>query len=170
MIDRRSLIAGAVAGLVAGTTRGRADGRTSVGAPESTAPHAGEAGAQTGRSLADVVRDRERAFADAMAKRDFAAFASFLSREAIFFDGNAAAKGRDAVLEAWKPLFDGPTAPFAWTPDLVEVTESGTMAITSGPVLDAKGRRTSRFNSIWRLEPDGQWRVLFDRGCPAARC
>lgn len=153
MIDRRSLLAGGVAGIVARTVR--------LGAQAPSG------------SLKDVVGNAERAFADSMARRDFAVFSSFVSRDAIFFggaDGSVAMRGRDAVLEAWKPFFDGPTAPFSWTPDLVEVIESGTLAITSGPVLDAKGQRTGRFNSIWRLEPDGRWRVVFDRGCPASRC
>lgn len=25
-------------------------------------------------------------------------------------------------------------------------------------------------NSIWRLEADGRWHVIFDKGCPACEC
>jgi ketosteroid isomerase-like protein len=153
MIDRRSLLAGAAAALGTAAVRLRAQSPSG--------------------SVRETVGNAERAFADSMAKRDFAAFSSFVSAEAVFSggpDGNTALRGRDAVLKAWKPFFEAATAPFSWTPDLVEVIESGTLAMTSGPVFDAKGQRTGRFNSVWRLEADRRWRVLFDRGCPAARC
>jgi hypothetical protein len=75
-------------------------------------------------------------------------------------------RGRAAIVEGWRPFFDGPTAPFSWEPDIVEVLDSESLALTSGPVLDREGKLIGRFNSIWRREPDGQWRVLFDRGAP----
>jgi ketosteroid isomerase-like protein len=102
-----------------------------------------------------------------MAGRDHDAFTSFLSEEAIFFAGQAAIRGREAVAEAWKPFFDGPQAPFSWEPDIVEVLDSGTLALSSGPVKDPEGNITGTFNSIWRREPDGTWRVVFDKGCSA---
>jgi len=37
-------------------------------------------------------------------------------------------------------------------------------AFSSGPVFDAQGTEVGRFNSIWRLDPDGVWRIVFDRG------
>jgi ketosteroid isomerase-like protein len=115
------------------------------------------------------VADAERAFAATMAKRDAKAFASHISEEAIFMgssDAPRVLRGRTAIVEGWKQFFDGPTAPFSWEPDIVEVLDSGSMALTSGPVFDPAGKLTGRFNSIWRLEPDGRWRVVFDRGAP----
>lgn len=129
--------------------------------------------AQGGRSLKETVADAERAFADAMAKRDLAAFSAKISNEAIFFggpDGNTPARGRAAIVDGWKRFFDGPTAPFSWTPDTTEVVESGTLGLTSGPVRNPKGEVTGRFSSVWRLESDGQWRVVFDKGCQVCRC
>jgi ketosteroid isomerase-like protein len=38
--------------------------------------------------------------------------------------------------------------------------------MTSGPVYDETGKRTGTFNSVWRREKDGQWRIVFDIGCP----
>lgn len=54
--------------------------------------------------------------------------------------------------------------PFSWEPDVVEVLESGTLALSSGPVLDPAGKLIGRFNSIWRREAPGVWRIVFDRG------
>ena len=129
------------------------------------------ASGQSGRPLADVVADAERAFAGAMAARDLLAFAARISPEAVFFsspDGTQVLRGKAAIVEGWKRLFDGPTAPFSWAPESAQVLESGMLAMTTGPVRDPKGQITGRFSSVWRLEADGQWRVIFDRGCPCA--
>lgn len=118
------------------------------------------------------VTDAERAFAATMAKRDLEGFRSHISQEAIFMgssDTPRVLRGRAAIVEGWKPYFDGPTSPFSWEPDIVEVLDSGTMALTSGPVHDPAGELIGRFNSIWRLEPDGRWRILFDRGSPVCK-
>jgi ketosteroid isomerase-like protein len=118
------------------------------------------------------VADAERAFASTMARRDAAGFASHISEEAIFMgsgDAPRVLRGKAAIVEGWKPFFDGPTAPFSWEPDIAEVLDSGNMALTSGPVHDPTGELIGRFNSIWRLEPDGRWRVLFDRGSPVCK-
>jgi hypothetical protein len=66
----------------------------------------------------------------------------------------------------WQPLFEGEKAPFSWAPEQVEVLASGMLAISSGPVRDPNGERIGTFNSIWRRDHDGHWRVIFDKGCP----
>jgi ketosteroid isomerase-like protein len=113
------------------------------------------------------VADTERAFAATMAQRDHAAFTSFLADETVFFSGKGPLRGKAAVAEAWKRFYEGPQAPFSWKPTDVEVLDSGTLAISSGPVYDPGGKVVGVFNSIWRLEAPGQWRIIFDRGgCP----
>jgi ketosteroid isomerase-like protein len=113
---------------------------------------------------APEVEAREIAFAKTMADRDFEAFLTFVSDEAIFFTGPTALRGRAAVAEAWAPFFEGETAPFSWHPDIVEALDSGELALSSGPVRSAAGEEVGRFNSIWRKEADGVWRVVFDKG------
>lgn len=111
-----------------------------------------------------TVEARELAFAKTMAERDFEAFLTFVSPEAVFFDGDGALRGRDAIGAAWEAYFEGDEAPFSWAPDTVEVLESGALALTSGPVRVPTGEVVGRFNSIWRRDPDGVWRIVFDRG------
>ena len=53
---------------------------------------------------------------------------------------------------------------------MIEVLASGTLALSSGAVRDPAGKRIGTFNSIWRRESDGRWRVVFDKGCPACDC
>jgi ketosteroid isomerase-like protein len=119
--------------------------------------------------LRQQVEDTERAFAQTMADRDHAAFVSFLSEETIFFSGDTPLRGKQQVAEAWKSFYEEPTAPFSWAPEQVVVLDSGSLALSSGPVRDPAGARIATFNSVWRLEPDGQWRIVFDKGssvCP----
>ena len=113
---------------------------------------------------ASEVQAREIAFAKTMADRDFDAFLSFISPEAIFFNGNDPLRGRDAIGQGWAAFFDGAAAPFSWHPDVVEVLGSGRLALSSGPVRNPSGAVVGRFNSIWRKDADGQWRVIFDKG------
>ena len=118
---------------------------------------------------AGKVRAREAAFAKTMADRDLAAFATFVAKDAVFL-GKTALRGRPAVVEGWKGLFDGPKAPFSWQPERVEVPASGTLALSTGAVFDPQGERVGTFNSTWRLDDDGEWRVVLDTGCPPCKC
>lgn len=127
------------------------------------------AGAQSNDELREQVRAREGAFAKTMADRDHAAFVSFLSEEAIF-SGRTVLRGKAKVAEAWKRLYEAKAAPFSWAPDRVEVLDSGTLAMTSGPVLDPAGKPAGTFKSVWRRESDGVWRIIFDSGCPPCDC
>jgi ketosteroid isomerase-like protein len=121
-------------------------------------------------ALANQVRETERAFAKTMADRDHAAFASFLADEAVFMGEGSALRGKQAVAAGWKRLYEAPRAPFSWDPEVVEVLDSGTLALSSGPVRDPQGQRVGTFNSIWRRDASGAWKVVFDKGCPPCNC
>jgi ketosteroid isomerase-like protein len=125
--------------------------------------------AQSNADLKEQVRKTETAFAKTMADRDHAAFTSFLADETVFF-GAKVLRGAKAVADQWKAFFDAPKAPFSWTPDTVEVLDSGTLALSSGPVLNPEGKRIGTFNSVWRRNPDGTWKIIFDKGCPPCNC
>ena len=132
---------------------------------------AGGHAAETNADLQAQVRDTERAFAKTMADRDHAAFTSFVSDEAVFFSGpKTVLRGRKTVADAWKRFYEGPKAPFSWEPESVEVLDSGTLGLSSGPVRDLEGNRIGTFSSIWRRGPDRKWRIVFDKGCPPCEC
>ena len=120
---------------------------------------------QSAPDLQTEVRAAERAFAKTMADRDHQAFTSFLAAEAIFFGGATPLRGKERVAAGWKRFYDAPEAPFSWDPEIVEVLDSGTLALSSGPVKDPQGKVIGIFNSIWRREAHGRWRVVFDKGC-----
>lgn len=152
-----------------------------LASPSSADPHpphpakATPQAAQSPRpaSLVEQVMTAERAFAATMARRDLPGFVSFLSEEAIFFSGpgRPVLRGRAAIQQAWARFYEGPQAPFSWAPERVEVIDGGSLALSTGPVRDPSGASIATFNSIWRREGDGVWRILFDKGeatCP--RC
>jgi ketosteroid isomerase-like protein len=100
-----------------------------------------------------------------MAQRNLEAFAAQVSSEAIFFGDTTVIRGKQAVLAGWKRFFAKPDAPFSWSPDVIEVLPSGNLALSSGPVFDPAGQKIGTFSSIWRREPDGRWKIIFDKGC-----
>jgi uncharacterized protein (TIGR02246 family) len=118
----------------------------------------------TKAELVEQVRAAETAFARTMADRDLDAFIGFVSADAVFVSGARPLVGRDAIRQAWSRFFEGSQAPFSWKPEIVVVVDSGDLAQSIGPVASPSGQVASRFNSTWRLEADGRWRVVFDHG------
>ncbi|MGA0609047.1 YybH family protein [Caldimonas sp. KR1-144] len=115
--------------------------------------------------LARQVRNTEADFARTMAARDHEGFKRFLAEDTVFFTGPEPLRGKAAVAAHWKRWFEGPAAPFSWEPRDVEVLDNGTLAMSKGPVYGPDGRPIGSFNSVWRREPNGDWRIVFDTGC-----
>jgi len=126
--------------------------------------------APSNAELREQVRQAETAFAKTMADRDHAGFVSFLADETIFFGPEQVLRGKAQVAEAWKRFYTGEKAPFSWAPERVEVLDSGTLAMSSGPVYEPGGKRVGTFNSVWRREGDGRWKIVLDNGCPPCDC
>ena len=120
--------------------------------------------------LTRQVAATERGFARTMAERNRTAFAAFLADEAIFFTGPTPIRGKQAVTDAWKRFYEKPEAPFSWEPESVQVIDSGTLAISTGPVRDPSGKHFANFQSIWRQEAAGVWKIVFDRGERVCDC
>lgn len=124
----------------------------------------------TTEELQQQVMDTERAFAKTMADRDFGAFQGYLDDETVFFAGDQPLVGKQAVADAWRGFYEAEETPFSWSPGQVVVLESGTLALSTGPVLDHNGKQVATFTSIWRLEAPGVWRIVFDKGCRVCNC
>jgi len=121
------------------------------------------------RAAAEV-RAAETAFAQSMADRDFEAFARFVADDAVFVSNGQPTLGKDAILAQWQAYFDGPQAPFAWSPDLVQTSAEGSLGYSTGLVTGPDGKAFARFASTWRRLPSGEWRVVFDHGHPLCNC
>lgn len=119
--------------------------------------------------LAGEVRATEIAFAKTLADRDAKKFAGMIAPDAIWL-ADRPLRGPGEVLARWQKFFDAPQPPFSWSPETVEVQAGGKLALSTGPVIDAQGKRIGTYTSIWRRESEGVWRIIFDRGCPACDC
>lgn len=120
-------------------------------------------------TLAGEVRATEIAFAKTLADRDVKTFRRMIAPDVIWL-ADKPLRGPDEVVTNWQKFFDAPQAPFSWSPELVEVQQGGKLALSTGPVINAAGKRVGTYTSIWRREPTGEWRIIFDRGCPYCDC
>ena len=111
-------------------------------------------------------------FAKSVADRNRERFLSFVA-DATTFNGGTAAElhGRDAVMTDWEDFFkaDGPT--LTWVPTKGEVLGAGDLGYTTGrSVFRRKGadgkivERRGQYLTVWRKQPDGSWKVVFDTG------
>jgi ketosteroid isomerase-like protein len=114
--------------------------------------------------LEQRVADTERAFAASMAARDFAAFQGHLAEDAIFIGNDGPLRGKAEIAAGWQRYFEGDEAPFSWRPELVTVLQSGSLALSTGPVYNPAGACVGTFTSIWRRNTDDSWSIVFDRG------
>jgi ketosteroid isomerase-like protein len=125
--------------------------------------------AETLAELTLQVRATEIAFAKTLADRDVKAFTRMIAPDVIWL-ADTTLRGPAQVLTRWQKYFDAARPPFSWAPETVEVQEGGQLALSSGPVLDSDGKRIAIYTSIWRREPGGEWRIIFDRGSPVCDC
>jgi ketosteroid isomerase-like protein len=123
---------------------------------------------------ADDVRCAEIRFSVSAETRDADAFRSFIDADARFV-GTQVTRGPDATTDAWAVFFAENGPGIKWRPQIVEVLEDGSLALSRGPyrviTKDDDGNLTEHwgtYNSIWRLQEDGSWKVVFDAGSPAA--
>ena len=124
-------------------------------------------------ALADLeqqVRCREIGFSKSVEAQDRETFASFIDPDARFVGGKVD-RGRDVITEAWAVFFTDDLPSIKWRPQIVEVLESGNLALSRGPyrIIDENESGEAReawgtFNSVWRLDADGEWLVVFDAG------
>ena len=122
----------------------------------------------------DDVRCREIGFSRAAEARDADAFRSYIDADARFV-GSTVLRGPDAIVDAWRPFFEPAGPAIKWRPRIVEILDDGLLALTRGPyrvrVTSDDGESTEQwgtFNSVWRLNNDGTWRVVFDAGTPTS--
>ena len=119
---------------------------------------------------AQEVRCREIGFSKSVESQDRDGFASFIDPDARFV-GNKVDRSREAIAEAWAVFFTGDLPSIKWRPQFIEVLESGDLALSRGPyrIIDEneQGEVTEAwgtYNSVWRLNADGEWLIVFDAG------
>jgi ketosteroid isomerase-like protein len=122
----------------------------------------------------DEVRCHEIAFSQSVENQDIDAFTSLIDPDARFVAASVS-RGIAEVADAWAVFFSADGPKIKWRPQIVEVIENGTLALSRGPyrmiAVDAEGIATEywgTFNSIWRKHDNGSWTVVFDAGSESA--
>ena len=117
-----------------------------------------------------AVWQRELDFARSVAEHDAVAFAEHLHPDAAFGVSGKPTRGREAITREWAGLIDGTALVLRWYPAVVTLGGDGRTAYSSGPALYEKTGtqgpeyRLGAFQSVWRRDGDGAWRVVFDDG------
>jgi ketosteroid isomerase-like protein len=70
------------------------------------------------------------------------------------------ARGVSAIRAMWTGLFAQPGFSLTWKAEGITVTQSGTMAISTGTWRTPEG--SGPYIAVWRKQRDGTWKVLFD--------
>lgn len=131
----------------------------------STAALAGSADQQ-------AVRCVEIAFSRSVENRDAAAFTALLDADTRFISSSVL-RGPDEVSAAWAGFFEEQGPQLKWRPWVVEVAATGDLAWSRGPYRmrgqNEQGEQLEAwgiYNSVWRKDAAGEWKILFDAGNP----
>ncbi len=121
--------------------------------------------AQPAPTSAEVLIERERAFANAAAARGMrAAFLEHLAASAILF------RPGPVLGRAWFESRPATPVRLAWRPWHAEISASGDLGWTTGPwtIQRDSTQRTidgaGEYVTVWRREADGVWRAVIDGG------
>ena len=117
-----------------------------------------------------LLYDIEARFAKDVLERGGAAFADWFAEDGVALGNGAVPKvGRVAIAKSanWSPK----VYQLIWTPTDAVMGPSGDMGYTwghfEGHSKDANGNpvvTNGRYMTIWRKQPDGQWKVVLDAG------
>ena len=118
--------------------------------------------AQTPPENAAAIVAVEREFAADGAARGWAAsFRRYHAAEAIVLQPDPI----QAAITLAKVDGDGPNT-LLWRPAYAGIARSGDFGFTTGPVqIRGKDGVTGHYFTIWRKQPDGSWKWIFDAGC-----
>jgi ketosteroid isomerase-like protein len=127
------------------------------------------------KSAEAAIIKADEAFCQATIDRDINRFLALVVEDATFGGGTPnQVRGRDAIGRAWAPYFkpDGPT--LTWKPTKADVLAGGDVGYSIGfSEQRAKGPdgavRVSHgsYLTVWRKQPDGSWKAVFDTGSAA---
>ena len=117
----------------------------------------------------EEVRATENAFAAMAAEAGLKeAFLAYADEKAVLNRGNRLYRGEEEIAA----YFDAQTieeVTLVWEPEFVEVSDDGTLAYTYGPYTfsgkSADGEKlksTGIFHTVWKRQPDGSWKYVYD--------
>jgi len=124
------------------------------------------------------VWERERSFAESVAKHDKKAFADHVYKDAVFSAATERTqRGRDTIVANWNDIIEGKKVSLEWRPQYVSIAADSNVAMSRGPYVfsgkDDKGvtkYAIGDFVSVWiRKDATSPWLVALDGGGPPPR-
>ena len=124
-------------------------------APTATAP--------SQAALEAAIREADAAWEKAVEAKSIDQTLAFYDAEAVTA-GPAMfpARGLPAFRENWLKLFARPDFALTWKSDKVAVSESATVAYSTGTWSMSGPSENGPYLAVWRKQADGQWKVLID--------
>ena len=112
------------------------------------------------------------AFAEATARRRLEGFSSFLAEDVMSIRPNTpVVKGSQALASRWAPMLNDPAMSITWQPLEAVISDDGSMGFTVGSYEITKSggqgksaAGTGKYVTIWKKQPDGSWKVVYDWG------
>lgn len=125
------------------------------------------------KAEAAKIRALDDAWLKTFQAKDAAGHASFFAEDGSWYSsGRPKAAGREAIRKQAEDVFKSEVSSSWQTPTIV-VSEAGDLAYAEGTwesvIQDAKGKRAKevgKFLTVWKKQPDGNWKVLTDSGSP----
>lgn len=120
--------------------------------------------------------EADRAFAASMAEGGLEAWVQHFAPEGAMISGQGEITGEPYIRAAMAPVLTDSTVVFTWAPQRARVAESGELGYTVGDYRisrrDSMGQVAEtldrgKYVSIWRRQPDGNWKVVADIGSSA---
>ena len=116
----------------------------------------------------------DRAFDQATAEKGIEGWVSFFAPNGSMLPGDdPPVTGPEAIREFMGPTLAQPDSSLRWQPTRAEVLIPGVLGMTTGRwerrSVDAEGKPMSpmgTYVTIWKEQPDGAWKVVFDTGSP----
>jgi ketosteroid isomerase-like protein len=117
--------------------------------------------------LAELLETDRRFSELSVEKGTLEAFDTFMADDAILYrDGAHPFRGRAAIREAIAG-----NGTLRWEPFFADISESadlgytlGEYAYTTADSLGVPSTSTGYYISVWKLQPDGSWKFVFDSG------
>ncbi len=109
-----------------------------------------------------AIRNADQAWAEAVASRSVERTLAFYAPDAVTA-GSAMfpARGIADFRANWPKVFAEPDFALTWKAEKVVVTESGSIAYSSGMWSDGPNKH-GPYMAVWRKQAGGQWRVVID--------
>lgn len=119
----------------------------------------------------EKVLEADRQFAVETLERGGDGWADYFAEDAIMFPASGRIVGQDSIRATMTRVMTPDAPKLLWEPESAVIGKGGDLAFTIGrwqSVAEAHGEKTvlaqGNYLTVWRKEPDGEWKVITDMG------